>query len=58
MDHKEWWNQGISNIDRLAIERSRLWREYVASNSDEILREYRIAYSNWVDAVDDDKTGN
>ena len=53
MDREEWWNQGISNIDRLAIERSRLWREYVELNSDESLKAYRIAYSNWVDAVDD-----
>ena len=58
MDREEWWNQGISNIDRLAIERSRLWREYVELNSDESLKAYRESYSNWINAVDDNKTGN
>ena len=58
MDREEWWNQGISNIDRLAIERSRLWREYVELNSDESLKAYRMSYSNWINAVDDNKTGN
>ena len=58
MDRKEWWIQNINSINKLSIEKRRLWREYVDSDNEEVLKQYQIAYNNWIDAINDDKTRN